>query len=429
MKRSLNVLALAALLAGCGSREVILQGPREAIGEQVSIATASGAALSLPAARVNTSWTHRGGEADHDGGHPALGSALAPAFIADIGAAQTRRNRITADPVVGAGMIFAMDARAGVTALTPDGQVAWQRSVAPASDGPREGAGGGLAYADGALYVTTGYGRVMALDARSGAERWTQKLEATGGAAPTVHGGIVYIAARNGVGWAVDADTGRVRYNVQSANIVPGVAGGAGVAVSGDLAVFPFAGGHVHGVLPLGGTQRWHTVLAGGNPGSAAAAAFPDITGDPVIEGSRAYVGNAFGQLVALNLQSGEEIWSVPMASKMPPIVEGNSIFIVNEKNELVRLTRDGAVVWTVALPSYAKRRWRNPNRFYAHYPVLAGGRVIVASSDGMLRGFDPASGAMVEQIELPAPAAALPAVAGSTIYITLANGRLVAYR
>lgn len=429
MKRALSILAISVLLTGCGGRDVILQGTREAIGPDLSIASAAGAPLALPAARVNSAWTHRGGDARHDGGHPALGSGLSPVFVANLGAAQTRRNRITADPIVGGGMVFAMDSMAQVSALSPSGAVLWQRSVAPSSDGPREGAGGGLAYADGVVFVTTGYGRVMALDASSGSELWTQKLEAPGGAAPTVQGGIVYIAARNGLGWAVDADSGRVRYNVQSANLTPGISGGAGVAVTPDIAVFPFAGGHIQGVLPQGGTARWRTVLAGGAPGSALAAAFPDITGDPVIDGGRAYIGNAGGQVAALDLHTGDEIWSIPMAAKTTPIVEGNSVFIVNAANELVRLTRDGAVVWRVALPTYAARRWRNPNRLYAHYPVLAGGRILVASSDGMLRGFDPASGALVEQIELPAPAAALPAVAQGVLYITLANGQLVAYR
>jgi hypothetical protein len=60
---------------------------------------------------------------------------------------------------------------------------------------------------------------------------------------------------------------------------------------------------------------------------------------------------------------------------------------------------------------------------------VLAGGRLIVATSDGALRQFDPAMGAALGDVALPEGAASAPVVAGSTLYIVTEDGRLNAFR
>jgi outer membrane protein assembly factor BamB len=103
----------------------------------------------------------------------------------------------------------------------------------------------------------------------------------------------------------------------------------------------------------------------------------------------------------------------------------------VNDLNQLVRLdNRDGSVIWRVALPDLIERRAGKSRAAVAHYgPILAGGRLIVASSDGLIRQFDPVSGAMVGQIELSGGAASAPVVAGNTLYVVSKNGQLLAFR
>ena len=42
---------------------------------------------------------------------------------------------------------------------------------------------------------------------------------------------------------------------------------------------------------------------------------------------------------------------------------------------------------------------------------------------------FDPASGALIGQAQIPGGAAAAPAVAGQTLYVVTHDGQLIAYR
>jgi outer membrane protein assembly factor BamB len=60
---------------------------------------------------------------------------------------------------------------------------------------------------------------------------------------------------------------------------------------------------------------------------------------------------------------------------------------------------------------------------------VLAGGRLWVASSDGALRGFDPASGAQGVELAVPGGAASGPVVAQGVMYVLGREGALHAWR
>ncbi len=421
-------LALA-VLAACGEEDVILPGERFDLRDTGTFVNQVQPA-NLPATRANADWTHRNGSAAHLITHPALGSALSPVFTVDIGEGNSRRARITADPVVAGGVVYTLDARATVTATSTAGQTLWSRSVASVRDNPTDASGGGVSVAGGRVFVTTGFGEVVALDASSGSTLWTQDLDAPGGSAPTILGDLVYVVARNSAAWALDVSNGRIRWQLSGTPSTANVGGGAGVAVNSDIAVFPFPSGEVIGTFPQGGLQRWTSVVSGDRLGRASTVV-TDITGDPVIDGNRVYVGNFGGQVVALDTADGETIWSANDGAVSPVWPAGGAIFLVNDLNELVRLNAsDGTPVWRVLLPTFTGERTARERAIIAHYgPIVAGGRVIVASSDGVIREFDPASGNSVGTVPLPRGAASHPVVAGQTLYVVSTDGQLHAFR
>ena len=61
--------------------------------------------------------------------------------------------------------------------------------------------------------------------------------------------------------------------------------------------------------------------------------------------------------------------------------------------------------------------------------PVLAGGRLIVVSSEGALINVDPNNGAVQSQTSIRAPVSLSPVVANQTLYVLDGNGRLHAFR
>jgi outer membrane protein assembly factor BamB len=427
---SASFLALVALSA-CGEKDIILPGTREPIraeAEQVNRAVP----IILSAPQANASWTHRNGDADHNSSQPALGAALTQIFAVDIGEGDSKGARITADPIVANGIVYTLDARSHVTATTTGGAPVWSADVTPPTDTRSDASGGGLAFGSGRLFVSTGYGTLAALDPATGGVIWVQELDAPGTSAPTVLGDLAYVVSRDSRAWAIDVTNGRIRYQLSGIPSTTSFAGGAGPAVTDDLAVFPFSSGEVMAVFPQGGIQRWSSVISGDRPGQAVGD-LSDIGGDPVIDGDRVYVGNFSGVTVALDAASGERIWTAGEGAAGPVWPAGNSVFMVNDLNELVRLDSEtGEPIWRVALPDFVKTGsfLRKGRTVYAHFgPIMAGNRLVVASSDGQLRSFDPTFGDLVGRVALPGGAASSPAIANGVLYVVNKNGQLLAFR
>lgn len=431
--KTLFALALTTALVACSEKDVILPGERLDIRGDAAETIAfvnEARPISLPTASLNSAWTHRNGSPTHHIAHPVLGSALTPLFTANIGAGDSRRLRITADPVVTPNAIYTLDAQSQVVATSPAGSTLWSRSVIPASDNPRDASGGGLAVAGTVLLATTGFGEVVALDAASGGELWRQDLDAPGTSAPTIQNDLAYVVARDGRAWALELDTGRIRWTQNSTSPVSNFSGGAGAAVTSEFAIFPFPTGEVLASFPEGGLRRWSTVVTGQRPGQAASN-ISDIAGDPVIDGNRVYVGNFSGRVVALEIANGSRIWTATEGAVGPVWPAGDSVFMVNDLGELLRLDADnGTAIWRVGLPGFVESRERRQKTRFAHYgPILAGGRLIVASSDGLIRQFDPTSGALLGTIEIRGGAASNPVVANGTLYVVSKRGELLAFR
>jgi len=433
LRRLSLCLPLLAALAACSQPQSILPGERIDITTGLpsgATAVSREVPFRAPAPRANAEWTHKAGTATHDLVNPALGAATTRIWSAPIGQGDSRGHRLTAQPVVAGGRIFTLDSRARVTALSPSGAVLWNADLTPSRDRSDDASGGGLAFADGRLFVTLGFGELVALDPATGAELWRQKLGAVATGAPTAVGGRVHVSGRDGVGWTVDAATGRVLWSVRSTPDRLGVKGGAAPAATAETVVFPFISGELIAAEPQSGNLRWTAYLLGERSGRTYARV-TDITGDPVITGGRVYVGNHSGETAAIELGTGQTVWTADEGAMGPVTVAGGSVFLVSDQNDLVRLdAATGARIWSVELPLFVDARPRRREAIFAHYgPLLAGGRLIVASSDGQLRFFDPSNGALIGSVALPAGAAVEPVVAGQTLYVLTSDGTLSAFR
>ncbi|MGO4855178.1 outer membrane protein assembly factor BamB family protein [Phaeovulum sp. W22_SRMD_FR3] len=441
LTQRIGLVSLLALATACAPKEPILQGerlaPRDLLTGVVAGPSATpvpGAALPalrLPGVQANAEWTHRAGNAAHDLVQAALpGGGLTPVWSANVGTGGGRKHRITADPVVGAGRIYTLDSRSDVTATATNGATLWTADLSPASESADDASGGGLAYDAGTVYATTGFGELIALDAATGAVRWRQDFDAAVGGAPTVRDGMVYVVARDASGWAIRASDGRVQWQLPGTPSPSGVTGVSAPAANATTVVFPFASGEMVTSLRKSGLNLWTAKVAGARLGRAYASV-TDLTGDPVIVGNVVYAGSSAGKLGAFDLATGERIWTAPEGAVSPVQVAGGSIFLVSDESQLMRIdAATGDALWSVALPYFTKEKVKKQNEIVAHYgPVLAGGRLFVASGDGALQAFDPATGALLGQAAIPGGASSAPVVAGGTLYVLGENAQLHAFR
>ena len=433
-------LTLVLALSACSRDDPVLPGEREDIRAVLSddfVPTEASdehinrdVPVSLPPATSNPEWLQSIASPATRTAHPALSASPSLAWSVGIGAGDGRKMRITADPVVAGGRIFTLDAASQVSAVSTDGQILWQRSLVSPGESATDATGGGLAFGDGKLFVSSGFGHITALDPETGAQIWQQKLRATGTGNPTVKDGLVYLVAGSEVGWAIRTDNGRIAWRISATPTIKNVIGGPAPAVTDKYAVFAFGSGELQGTFRKGGLRLWDSQVAGQRQGFSAARV-GDITSDPVVVGERIFVGNHSGRTVALNLANGNRLWTAtdgPLNSIWPA---GDSIFIISDRNELIRLgMADGRRIWSETLDFFVSDRPRRQAEIVGHYgPIIAGGNLIVASNDGQMRLYNPDNGSLRGTVEIPGGATTNPVVAGNTLYLVSTNGQLLAFR
>ena len=439
---AVTILCTLATLfaAACEEKDVYLPGKREPITAVLSgssdadtetVAVANEARdIRLPAEVANSDAAQDPGTQAFRTDHPSLAPSITGVWSVKIGEGDGRKHRIVAEPVVSGGRVFTLDAKTTVSAVSASGALIWQRDVLPDGADDGDATGGGLAVDDGVLYVSTGYGALIALDTESGSPIWTQSLAGTASGRPTVFGDMVYVVSGDDVAWALNKSDGRIIWQLTAPESGSNILGAPAPVVTNKFAIFGFGTGELQAVFRTGGLRRWNARVVGERKGRALSK-INDVTGQPIVANGVVYAGNQSGRTVALDVGSGERIWSANEGAISTVLPVGGSVFLISDRNELLRLSAaDGGRIWGTALPNFTKDKPRRQAEVYAnHGPILAGGRIIVSSSDGVLRSFDPVSGALVDSVEIPGGASTGPVVAGQTLYLVSRNGQLLAYR
>ena len=425
------VLALGALASCRGNDNTVLPGERRSIRPQEQIQVENAAAsIALGAPVSNANWLQASFGPNHIVPHLALSQTPSLRWSADIGRGNSDRSRITSAPVIAGGVVYTLDAGGLVQASAAEnGAVIWQTNITPIDEQAGEqGFGGGLALDGSSLYVTTGFGELISLEAGAGGENWRYDFNAPLRGGPTVAAGRVFVMASNDVAYAIDGARGKLSWQLSGARSVGPVSmGGSNPAVSGQNVVLPFSSGRTMGAT-TGGTGRWNGDVNQARL-SDVRAQIGGLPGSPVIAGGRAYVANAGGRISALQLTNGVENWAVPAGATGTAAVIGGSVFIVSDTSQLLRINAaTGRVIWAAQLPEFEKPNKRRG--FIAHFgPVVAGGQVIVAGTDGTLRFFDPVNGAASYSVALPGGAASAPVVAAGVLYVQNQKGKLLAFQ
>lgn len=439
MKARLAAALLTLLLTGCGagswfgeSEDPPLPGQRIAIlarDRGVSADTSlAESRVELPPVNGTQRWAQYGGNAMHDLQHLALSDPLRQAWSSSVGEGRSDTTLLMTQPLIVDGTVYTMDSQAIVTAIGSDnGRTRWQRDLEPEEEDSGY-FGGGLAFDDGRIFVSTGFGRVIALDAQSGEPLWQQTIPAPMRAAPTAEGGRVFVVTLDNQTFALSATDGSLLWSHAGIQEVAGLAGSAPPAVSGSTVIVAYTSGEIFALLAETGRVLWNDALSSVSR-SDPLADLPHIRGAPVVHGDWVFAISHARRMVAIDLRQGLRVWDIELGGVEMPWVAGDFIFQLTNDNQLVCIRReDGRIRWVQVLPRFTDPEDQEGPILW-HGPLLAGGRLFVAGSSGEALVLSPADGAIVNSIELSGPAAVPPAAAGGSLYFLAENGTLAAYR
>ncbi len=434
------ILLSASLLSACGGGGLFKKKPTATVaGERVAVlvneveiavdpATAA-LPMQLPAAETNASWAQSGGNSAKSVGHVALANALGNAWAVTIGEGSNRRGRLGGGPVVADGRVYTIDTQGVVRAFDAagGGQV-WQARFGDAGGNSSSLYGGGVAFDGGRVYATNGLGFVAAFDAATGAPVWTVRPGGPLRGEPSVADGAVYVMSQDNQLYSLKASDGTTNWSNAAALEIAGVFGAAAPSIGQGTVVAGFSSGELNAYRYENGRQVWQDALSRTSI-TTSVASLSDIDADPVIDGGAVYAVGQGGRMVALDLNSGQRIWELNFAGISTPWVAGEWLFAVNDRAQLVAISRaNGKVRWINQLPRYDNEKKKSGPIYYVG-PVLAGDRLILAGSNGALINVNPADGAFQSQTNVGAGVSLQPVVANNTLYLLTDSGRLIAYR
>ncbi len=433
-------LLIAAALAAGGCSLLKHKAPKTPVlGNRISVLSAEGdvvvdpatAALpmTLPPALANADWAQSGGNPAKSMGHLALGSALGEAWASQAGRGSSLAARLAAEPIVANGRVYTIDTLGAVRAFDAKTGGLYWASQTPSDKGNENSLyGGGIAYDGGRIYTTNGLGYVSALDERSGGILWQKRPGGPLRGAPTAADGTLYVMSQDNQIYSLKQSDGTVNWSQAAALEIAGVFGTASPAVGQGTVVAGFSSGELNAYRYENGRQVWQDALQRTSIRTSVSS-LSDIDADPVIDSGQVFAVGQGGRMVALELTTGQRQWEINIAGISTPWVAGDWLFVVTDDAKLICLSRgNGKIRWINQLPAFEKMKAKKGQIDYSG-PVLAGNRLIVAGSNGVLVNIDPVTGSFQSQTRVGPGVSLSPVVAGQMLYVYADDGKLHAFR
>jgi len=380
----------------------------------------------LPPPQAVAAWPDPSGPLDQTVENADAGKAFVIAWKAGVGAGSDRKSYITASPVTGDGRIYTLDGNARVSAFGPDGHLIWRTELAQRSQHDKEGFGGGVAFADGHLFVSSGYRFVASLDAATGKVDWRTATESPVHAAPTVSGGRVIVESVDDNLMTYDTQTGAPGWTYQALEEPARILAATSPAISGDAVVASFASGELVSLQAANGNGLWSLVLSKTNRDSALSE-IRDIPGRPVIYRGDVFAASHSGVFADVDLRTGAQRWQLPVTSVSSPWPAGDVVYVTDTAGEVICASRDsGAIYWITDMNKDAKKK---KDRGLWSGPVLASDHIVVVSTTGVAAQLNPKTGAVEHTLKIGSPALLNPIATNGVLYVVTQGGELVAIR
>ena len=221
---------------------------------------------------------------------------------------------------------------------------------------------------------------VVALKAKSTSAAWWLELP-DGIAGPlTVFDTQLYVSGRDGTLSQVDVATGKVNWRTKLSSFA------YRKVVRNDKTVYALtAAQQLYAIDRENGNVNW--IFDGGFPEglTIGSAATPVLTSDAII------IGLAKGDLVAVNLTSGKEIWRYANESTNGRFHDVNTSVLV--KGDRLYMTRYDGFISCLEISASSVRKIWDQQSSSVTAALLNGNQFITASHSGELQSFDTTSG------------------------------------
>ncbi len=122
-------------------------------------------------------------------------------------------------------------------------------------------------------------------------------------------------------------------------------------------------------------------------------------------------------------------VWQAEVSSSETPWVAGNTVYVMSADYKLMAFNgATGEILWITEVQKYQDLKDREGLLAWAG-PIMAGGRLILAGSDGRMVEYNPLNGAEIAKWSVKKAINIAPIVSGGALYLLGEDGSLLAYR
>jgi len=279
-----------------------------------------------------------------------------------------------------------LGSRAGRVAAvdTASGRLIWSVPIAGGVDGEAR-----FDQAHGQVYLGSDDGIFYALDPQEGTTRWSYKGKGAVERQPEVGAALVYFASAANRVVALEAATGKKRWQYER-DTPEGfsIHGHAGPRLGGDVIYTGFDDGYLVALGAETGELRWAHSLA------AASDQFVDVDSTPVLRDDLVIAASYSGGLYALRAKDGEVVWRLGVEGAVAIRAGATRLYVASPRDGLAAVTMQGRIAWRQGL---AQAGDLTSPQEVGPYLIFTGGRsglfVVDRSNGQLLQVFDPGRG------------------------------------
>jgi len=277
---------------------------------------------------------------------------------------------------------------------------------------------GGIHLGVDTLYIGTENAQVIAIDKDSGELRWLANVSGEVVASPVYASGMVVVHTTRGDLIALDSNTGEQAWNLNNKQPKLTLRGSATPSISQGGIVYGRADGFVAAALLNTGQPLWQLPVA--RPyGATELDRIVDADMQPIIHNGVIYTLAYNGNLVAVDLLKGKQLWQQKYSGYSNIALAGSTLYLTDARGYLFAVNRDtGDELW-----SNKQLGYRNVTGI-----SVANQYIVVGDGEGYLHWIDRDSGQFVAQQALDSDGIYMqPFAADQYLYLQTRSGKLIA--
>ncbi|MFZ9561520.1 MAG: outer membrane protein assembly factor BamB [Burkholderiales bacterium] len=273
---------------------------------------------------------------------------------------------------------------------------------------------GGVGFGSGLILAGTPRGEVLAFEP-NGKPVWKVQLTGEVLSPPAGAEGLVVVRTGDGRIYALNAADGKQRWVYQRALPSLAVRSYAGVVVERGAVFAGFAGGRLVAIALQTGNVGWESVVALPK-GTTELERVTDVTSLPVVDGAQVCAVAFQGRVACFDAQRGETAWARDVSSIAGIGIDPRFVYVTDDQSAVQAYDRRaGSALWK---QDKLSGRW-------ASAPLALGRYVIVGDYQGYVHVLSREDGAFVARIATDGSPIQVPPVAIdlSTFLVQTRNG------